>query len=109
MKNEKKFTGIEVEKMIKRIYKKAKSQETFGLQKRIKKDGTIVYDKNPKGQITFKKLRNILLEEIKMLKNIEKVEDKRGEPMKCDVCKHNLVYSEEDKIFYCPNCGQKYD
>jgi len=34
---------------------------------------------------------------------------KRGDPMKCNVCKHNLVYSEEDKMFFCPNCGQKYD
>jgi predicted nucleic acid-binding Zn ribbon protein len=29
--------------------------------------------------------------------------------LKCNVCKHNLVYSEEDKMFFCPNCGQKYD
>jgi hypothetical protein len=34
---------------------------------------------------------------------------KKGEPMKCIVCKHNLLYSEADKIYYCPNCGQRYD
>jgi hypothetical protein len=38
-----------------------------------------------------------------------KIENERGEPSKCTVCKHNLVYSKEDKIFYCPNCGQRYD
>ena len=31
------------------------------------------------------------------------------EHLRCPVCKHSLMYKEDEKIYYCNECGIKLD